>query len=216
VNGPKAKDEPTVTGKRHEILKGFEKTDILPYGGFLEPLHADPGVEIPMTFIPQFPVYPPETAWMREPKTDIPGLFLSTKQNGARVAYMPADIDRQYSRYGLPDHGDLIKNMVQWAGGNTIPIKVEGPGLINCLLYHQEARLILHLVNLTSTSAYNPPLDELIAVGPLTVRIKLPQDVKGKHLAFRVTNKKETAVVSGGWTQFTVKSILDHELIVIS
>ncbi len=26
-----------------------------------------------MTFIPPFPIYPPETAWMREFRTDIPG-----------------------------------------------------------------------------------------------------------------------------------------------
>ena len=30
-----------------------------------------------MTFVPAFPIYPPETAWMREPRTDIPGLVLN-------------------------------------------------------------------------------------------------------------------------------------------
>jgi len=52
--------------QRHPILHGFEETDILPYGGLLEPLHMDPGAEVLMTFIPQFPVFPPEKAWMQQ------------------------------------------------------------------------------------------------------------------------------------------------------
>ena len=216
VDGPKAGNEPSVVGNRHAILKGFEKTDILPYGGFLEPLKADKGVEIPMTFIPQFPVYPPETAWMREPRTNIAGLFLSTKPNGARIAYMPADIDRQYARNGLPDHGDLLKNLVQWAAGDTIPFNVEGAGLVNCILYQQTGRLILHLVNLTSVAAVTPPLDELIAIGPLNVRVKLPRGITGKSAVLRVSNEKVSADISGGWCRFTIKSILDHEMVIIT
>ena len=67
-----------------------------------------------LTFIPEFPIYPPETAWMREPKTDIPGLILNTLSNGSRIVYMPADIDRQFARYNLPDHGNLLSNIIKW------------------------------------------------------------------------------------------------------
>jgi hypothetical protein len=43
-----------------------------------------------MTFIPQFPTYPPEKAWMREPKTDIPGLIIKTGANGGELLlYQP-------------------------------------------------------------------------------------------------------------------------------
>jgi hypothetical protein len=216
VDGPKNGTEPAISGKRHSILKGFEKTDILPFGGFIEKLKADAGVEVPMTFIPQFPVYPPETAWMREPKTDIAGMFLSTRSNGARVCFMPADIDKQYARGGLPDHGDLIRNIVNWAAGDSIPVRVEGAGLLNCTLYRQNGRMILHLVNLTSTSAWNPPLDELIAIGPLKVSVKLSKGIAGKTIDLRVKKQKLDAQVSNGWARFTVNSILDHEMIVIS
>ena len=53
------------------------------------------------------PIYPPETAWMREPKTDISGLIVNDKAGKGRVVYMPADLDHQYGRYNLPDQGDL-------------------------------------------------------------------------------------------------------------
>ena len=41
-----------------------------------------------MTFVPPFPIYPPETAWMREPKTDLPGLILNSP---ARAGRRPVD-----------------------------------------------------------------------------------------------------------------------------
>ena len=57
------------------------------FGGTLTALKVDQGATIPLTFIPPFPTYPPETAWMREPKTDIPGLVLSERAS-SRIAYM--------------------------------------------------------------------------------------------------------------------------------
>src|SRR5437660_15554 len=47
---------------RHPILQSFNETDILPFGGALGPLRLDTSVEVPLTFIPPFPIYPPETA----------------------------------------------------------------------------------------------------------------------------------------------------------
>jgi hypothetical protein len=56
VPGPKAGDEPMVQGARHEVLRGFEETDILPFGGVLESVRAEPDAVVPMTFIPAFPL----------------------------------------------------------------------------------------------------------------------------------------------------------------
>ena len=77
VDGPKAGDEPSAAGERHPTLRGFEETDILPFGGMLSPLRVDAAATVPVTFVPAFPTYPPETAWMRQPSSDIPGLVLS-------------------------------------------------------------------------------------------------------------------------------------------
>jgi hypothetical protein len=65
VWGPETGDEPKVSGQRHPVLRGFEETDLLPYGGTLTALKLDSGVSVPLTFVPPFPVLPPETAWMR-------------------------------------------------------------------------------------------------------------------------------------------------------
>jgi hypothetical protein len=124
---------------------------------------------------------------MRQPVTKIPGLITSEHGN-AKVAFLPADIDRRYALQHLPDHGNLLAHIVKSTLNNEVPIKVEGPGLIDVHLYRQGAKHIVHLVNLTSTATWRAPLEELIPVGPIKVTINA--------------------------RTLTVPSILDHELLV--
>jgi hypothetical protein len=231
VDGPKAGDEPRVTGERHPVLRGFEETDLLPFGGVLTPLRVDQGAQVLLTFVPAFPIYPPETAWMREPRTDIPGLILKESSgetpdeagrrpalplaSRGRIAFLPADLDRRFARDHLPDHGDLLANLVRWTARGRIPLVVEGPGLMDCHLYRQPGRLILHLVNLTSAGTWRQPVHELISVGPLRVRAQLPEDVRGRRLRLLVSNRTGVASVRGGWCDFEIRSVLDHEVAVI-
>ena len=210
VWGPKTGGEPPATGQRHAVLRGFDETDIIPFGGVLEPLRTDADAIVPLTFIPEFPIYPPETSWMRQPKTDIPGLVLK-----GRVAYMPADIDRRFGRDNLPDHGDLLANLVRWAAGDRIPLQVEGRGLIDCSLYTQTGRLILHVVNLTSAATWRAPIHELIPIGPLDIKLRLPKDVRPRRAQYLVANRSSAPTVSGEWASLKIESVLDHEVIVI-
>ena len=214
--GPHTAKEPRVTGERHPILHGFEETDILPYGGLLEPLKIDAGAKVLMTYVPQFPTYPPEKAYMRVPNTDIPGVIVNSNKKGGRIVFVPADIDRQFGRFNLPDHANLIANMVHWTAKEDLPLMVEGAGLIDCHLYHQAEKLILHIVNLTSAATWRQPLDELIAIGPLKLKIKLPNSVRGRNLRSLVTNQEIAANVEKGYVHFEIKSILDHEVIIVA
>lgn len=214
VDGPYKGTEPPVKSKRHPVLDGFGETDILPFGGLLEPLRLDPGTAVLLTFIPQFPVYPPESAWMRIPKTDIPGLLVREHSAGGRVVFIPADLDRQYGRSNLPDHANLLRNIIQWTA-KDIPVSVEGSGLVDTHLYRQAGRLILHLVNLTNENTWQQPLDELVPIGPLKVKLKLPPGLAGHYLRRLVAGGVIPSTVSNGWCHFEIRSILDHEVIVI-
>jgi Hypothetical glycosyl hydrolase 6 len=214
-DGPRAGNEPAGTRPRHEVLRGFEDTDILPFGGVLGPLVVSAGAEVVLTFVPAFPIYPPETAWMREPKTDVPGLILNAAGGGARVAFLPADLDRRFARNNLPDHGDLLANLVRWVARDDVPLAVEGAGLIDCHVYRQPGRLIVHLVNLTSAGTWRAPVHELIRIGPLQLGVRLPRDVGGGRVRLLVAGTGTTAGASDGWSRFEVGSILDHEVIVV-
>jgi hypothetical protein len=129
---------------------------------------------------------------------------------------MPADIDSQFARYNLPDHGDLLANIIRWATKDELPISVTGPGLIDCNIYKQPGRLIIHFVNLTSAATWRQPLEEYIPIGPITVKVKLPEGVSGDKTNLMVAGQRIVSDVSGGWSRFQVSSILNHELVVIT
>jgi len=210
VWGPKSGDEPRAASGRHPVLRGFEETDILPFGATLQPLRLDAGVTVPLTFIPPFPVLPPETSWMREPKTDIPGLVL----NG-RVGFLPAEIDRLYSRDNLPDHGALLANLARWAARDDIPLQLEGRGVFDCNLYTQPGRVIAHVVNLTATGRMPVSDDDLIPSEALKLGVRLPEGVRGRSARMLVSGKGVATTRSGEWARVVVPPVLDHEVLVI-
>ncbi len=208
VWGPKAGSEPRPSGTRHRILEGFEKTDILPFGGMLGGLRVETGTSVPMTLIPPFPIYPPETAWMRQPSTTIPAAVIK-----GRVAYLPADIDRRYARENLPDYARLMANLVRWAANDPLPVQLSGPGVFDCSAYTQTARVVVHVVNLTGTGW--GPVDEPVAVGPMRLRVKLPPDVHRGQCRLLVSKRPAISRLDGGWAEVSIGSVLDHEVIVI-
>jgi len=70
-------------------------------------------------------------------------------------------------------------------------------------------------VNLTSAGAWRAPVHELIPVGPLQVKVRLPPGLVPKRLQMLVSREKRRAVPAGGWVSLTLRSILDHEIIVL-
>jgi hypothetical protein len=200
---------------RHPILEGFEQTDILPFGGWLGDVIASEESQVPLTFIPSFPVYPPEMSWMREPHTKVPGLAVRSSAQTGKVAFLIADLDRRFASYNLPDHGRVLANLVRWAANGRFPISVEGPGLIDCRPYRQSTRLIVHLVNLTNTGAWRAPVDELIPIGPIRLKINTVPGLTLRRVRLLVNNDKPSS--SFGHKQITIEipSLLDHQVVVI-
>lgn len=201
---------------RHPVLDGFDETDILPFGGTLEPLQLDGAARALATFVPPFPVSPPEMSWMRQPETDIPALILHERPGQGRVAFLPADLDRRYARDNLPDHARLLASLVRWTAGDEIPVRIEGPGLVDCHLYSQPNRLIAHFVNLTNTGTWRAPADEFLPIGPWRISVKVPDGVSGRELRLLVGNHTVRPTLDDGWARFELKSVVDHEVVVLS
>jgi hypothetical protein len=153
---------------------------------------------------------------MRTERTNIPALVVNESAPG-RVAYLAADIDRRYAIDNLPDHGNLLANIIRWAAGDSLPVQIDGPGLVNCELYHQPGRLILHVVNLTSAGTWRAPMEELIPIGPLYVKVKIAQEagIKSGRALVAEAGGPISVAVDGGWASFELKSVLDHEVVVL-
>lgn len=206
---------PPTDARRGQGLPEFAGTDILAFGGALEDLVVAENALVPLTLVPAVPVMPVEKVWMREPRTAIPGLVLTAPAGRGRVAYLPADLDRRFARDNLPDHGDLLASVVRWTANEAIPLRIDGAGLVDCHLYRQESRVILHLVNLTNAGTWRTPVHEFISVEPLKVQVTLPSGVSGASVRALVASASVSAEVVGGVITFTLPSVRDHEVLVI-
>ena len=63
---------------------------------------------------------------------------------------------------------------------------------------------------------YALKIKEFIPIGPIEVKVRLPKKIRGKNIELRVSNKKINGDIAGGWTSFTIPSLVDHELVIIS
>jgi hypothetical protein len=197
---------------------------------------VDPDIVIkPLTFIQPFPRTTTEEVYMREPRSDANALILTEELSDARVAYMPADLDRRYARDNLPDHSKLLINIVRWALKDPAPLVVIGPGFLDCHLYQQISQpprqpvlpgqspppvwspcLILHLVNLSNAATWRGPAEELMPVGPLDIRIQIPPGFSPVRLNLLVAGGQLDFKVEDKWIHFNLGSVVDHEVVVVS
>jgi hypothetical protein len=213
VYGPTMGDEPDEDAPRHRVLAEFDETDTIPFGGRLEVVIPSSDVKTPLTFIPPFPIYPPETAWMRTPASSLPALVLNEAGAQGKVAYLPADLDTTFGRHQLPDHARLLANLVRWSANDQMPIEVSGTGFLDCRLYQQQDRKILHIVNLSGFETSQAPAYEYYPAGPVEVR--LATERRSSQVKMLVADEVQDVVARDGSVCITIDSIADHEVLVI-
>jgi len=169
----------------------------------------------PLTLIPPYPDLPMEKVYARQPRTDIPQVFLSEAPAAGRVAYFPWDIDRTYWDVLAVDHGKLLRNAVAWATNEDPPVTVSGPGLLDVTLWRQKDSLTVHLVNLTNPMMLKGPVRELLPVGEQKVRVHMPGGLAARSLRLLVAGTAPQFRQTGEWLEVTVPPFAAHEVVAI-
>ena len=166
---------------------GCADADILPFGGEFYEVDSD-RLKTLATFVPAFPIYPPETSFMdpgAEWTAGRPLILAGETGFGGRVVYFAGDIDRRYCQYNLGDHGDLLEQAVRFALGGQETLRVQGKGYVDCRLYRQADRFLLHLVNLSGANRNPGFLEEEYEVGPFEIAVRAQEFPRGARAAAR-------------------------------
>jgi hypothetical protein len=201
--------------ERHPALTGFDDTDIVAFGGYLRESTVHDRFTALATLVPRFPIYPPETSWMRESDSSTPAIVVGGDA-GARTAMVLADIDRLADREQLPDARRLLSGIVRWAIGTGSRVSAETPGGVAVNAYSQRDRTIVHLTNTLATTSIAARQDHVYPVGPVTVRIAKPWATAVAGAAsLRVAGVDATTEYLDDAVTVTVDSVSVHELIVI-
>ena len=199
----------------HPLLRGLEDAPRIIHGAFQLDVKANrPFPTPPVTLIPAYPDLPMEKVYPRQPRTDIPQVFLSQVGAG-RVAYFPWDIDRTFWEVLAVDHLKLMRNAVTWATDEEPPVTVTGPGVLDVTLWQQAESVTVHLVNLTNPMLMKGPVRELLPVGEQRVRVRLPDGRRVRGVRLLVSGSAASFRQSGDTLELTVPSIRAHEVIAV-
>ncbi|MEO8359252.1 MAG: beta-galactosidase trimerization domain-containing protein [Vicinamibacteria bacterium] len=203
------------TARGHPLLLGLDDAPRIIHGVWqLEVKAKAPFPNPPVTLIPSYPDLPMEKVYVRQPKTDIPQVFLRQVGEG-RVAYFPWDIDRTFWEVLSVDHFKLMRNAVTWATNEEPPVTVTGPGVLDVTVWRQKQSLTVHLVNLTNPMLMKGPVRELLPVGEQRVRVRLPDGRAALKVRLLVSDAAPAFHQSGGWLELRVPSIRAHEVVAI-
>ena len=135
-----------------------------------------------------------------------------------REAASPTSRGTSTARSGTccaPDHGRLLRNVVAWATNEPPPVEVDGPGVLDVTVWRQRDSMTVHLVNLTNPMMMKGPLREVIPVGPLTVRVRLPEGARAKKVQLLTAGSTVRAREAAGVLTITVPSVEIHEVVAI-
>jgi hypothetical protein len=167
-----------------------------------------------VTLIPSYPDLPMEHVFPRAAPTDERQVYLRDL-GGSRVVYFPGDLDRTFWDVLSGDHLRLLANAVEWATHEERPVTVTGPGLLDVTAWRQKESLTVHVVNLTNAMTMKGPVREFVPVGPLTVRLRLPEGRRARRVQLLVAGTVPRVDDTAGALTVTVPAVLDHEVIAV-
>ncbi len=198
----------------HPLLEGLEEAGRIIHGVMRVEIRTPYGSRAPLRTVPTYPDLPMEEVYLRETKTDIPGVMARSAGAG-RVVYFPWDIDRTFWEVMNQDHGILLANAVRWAANEEQPLRVQGPGVIDVALWEQASSVTAHLVHLSNPMMMKGPVREFLPVGAQLVRAKLPDGAKAREVRFLVSGAKARWRQNGSWIETTTPPIALHEVVAI-
>jgi hypothetical protein len=94
-------------------------------------------------------------------------------------------------------------------------VEIEGPGLLDVTLWRQKDSMTVHLVNLTNPMMMKGPLREVLPIGPLRVRIRLPQGVQPKNVRLLTASVTSRLQQSNNVLTVSVPAVEVHEIVAI-
>ncbi len=203
------------TAAGHPLLAGLEDAPRIIHGAWqLEVKARQTFPNPPVTLIPSYPDLPMEKVYVRQPRTDVPQVFLREAGQG-RVAYFPWDVDRTFWEVLAVDHLKLMRNAVAWATNEEPPVSVAGPGVLDVTAWRQKDSVTVHIVNLTNPMMMKGPVRELLSIGEQRVRLRVPAGLRAKQVRLLVAGTTPTFRESGEWLETTVPSVLAHEVVAV-
>jgi len=221
--GPAGNSYMRIEQRMPVITEGFDGTSLLPGPEYRRPVRAtatgDGSASPPaLAVVPQYPAFPPEMVFSRNPNTHEPAAVFRQHGQG-RVAYFAGDVDRTCWRSSNTDLSRLLQNAVRWVRGETPPLlAVTGQGVVEIFVWETEPGYALHLLNYTNPHMMRGWVRESYPIGPLTVDLDVPRSAAKPIRRARALRAGRDIALSerGGRLRLEVPSVVDYEVIALT
>jgi hypothetical protein len=138
-----------------------------------------------------------------------------TRVGKGRVLYVPAAVFKDFHHNRYPRTRAFVGGLMRTLAGR-LDIQVSAPVAVDVALRRKGAKRIVHLVNRSSgipNQPANGAIDEIPAVGPLTITVRLPARPKRVSLALEQGSIKSSFVKNT--LRIEVASVHIHAAVVI-
>jgi Hypothetical glycosyl hydrolase 6/Beta-galactosidase trimerisation domain len=208
-------DQDQSTNATHSLLRGFADAGrIVNVANQVDVTPADAGQFSPLRVIPPYPDLPMESVFPRPGATHQPGVYLQTIGSG-RVVYFPGDIDRTFWQVLSTDHGNLLRNAVDWATKEDPQVTVEGKGVLDVAVWEQKNSMTLHLVNLTNPMMMKGPVREIIPISAQKISLRIPAGKRVSRVHLLVAARDVPYRTEGDMIFLDTPSIGLHEVVAV-
>jgi hypothetical protein len=198
---------------RHEILNGFENTNLLPGAEYRIPVKAAGKSVLPpvLTVVPPYPSYPPERCYAPVAKTEEPAVVIS-ERGQSRLIYFPGDIERSSWRSGNTDVSQLLQNSIRWILRGKSPVSVDGAGIVEMFAWETDPGFAIHILNYNNPNLHKGWIRRHNPIGPQTVKMELPQGTRIAKIQLLRAEADVEFKQTGTSVKFIVPKVNDYEI----
>ena len=168
---------------RNELLKGFEKTELLHNSGRTLMVTPDPEAVAITGYLPKINNQPPENAFPESWESSNP-IMVMNKFGSGRAVYFANEAARLNYTIGHPDYKDLLENSINVLLGMDAVLKTNAPSSVHVYLNQSdEDPKVYQLSIVNTTSATHRPLRDLVTVSG--IEVSLPIDISHHEILYQ-------------------------------
>lgn len=143
--------------------------------------------------------------------------FTVNRVGKGQVAFVGCDLFRNFAHNRYPLCRSFVGEMVEHLVKGRLDIRVQAPVCVDVALRRREGEIQVHFVNRSSgipNQPNNGAIDEIPAVGPMRIRVKMDQKPRSVRVALEKAGLKHR--FSGGWLTVEVDRVRIHDVVRIT
>ncbi|NLX42647.1 MAG: family 10 glycosylhydrolase [Chloroflexi bacterium] len=195
--------------QRHPALSSAADLTLLPLLGDLAPVEALADTLVPLRRAAPFAVFPEGWAY---PTVEDPGepVVVLREPAAGRTAFLATSLGRSFQMAHYPPLGELVADLVRWAGCDSLPLRVSAPPTLQVSLRRCSQGLAVHCVNLTGGERY---MREIVPLHKVRLAVPAAAGAAVPRATQLATGAALPVAQGDGWFEVTLPELGAYDVV---